>query len=187
MFSHFLRKIEDHFIKELPFVVYRKGGQDEITAVFQTENKLHHLKNYRESGFVFAPFNDDKSPIVLKTDEVRKINHPIKPSGPYQKVQHPKIDEKQKNFHLNLIEKGMKEIQRGRLKKVVLSRALEVNNNQKPLVLFTELLVLYPNAFCYVWYHPKVGMWLGATPETLLQLENRKLTTMSLAGTLPVV
>jgi isochorismate synthase len=41
----------------------------------------------------------------------------------------------------------------------------------------------YTSAFVYVWYHPKVGLWFGATPETLLQIENDVFKTMSLAGT----
>jgi isochorismate synthase len=35
----------------------------------------------------------------------------------------------------------------------------------------------------YCWFHPKVGLWLGATPETLLQVSNKRFKTMSLAGT----
>ena len=34
-------------------------------------------------------------------------------------------------------------------------------------------------------YHPKVGLWLGATPELLLKVEGKQLTTISLAGTKP--
>lgn len=37
----------------------------------------------------------------------------------------------------------------------------------------------------YCWYHPKVGLWLGATPELLFQVEGKQLTTISLAGTQP--
>ena len=35
----------------------------------------------------------------------------------------------------------------------------------------------------YVWYHPKIGLWMGATPEILLELKNSDFKTMSLAGT----
>jgi isochorismate synthase len=35
----------------------------------------------------------------------------------------------------------------------------------------------------YCWYHPKVGLWLGATPELLFKIEGQQLTTISLAGT----
>jgi isochorismate synthase len=37
----------------------------------------------------------------------------------------------------------------------------------------------------YCLYHPKVGLWLGATPELLFKVEGQQLTTISLAGTKP--
>ena len=49
--------------------------------------------------------------------------------------------------------------------------------------ILCNLLEKYPAAFVYIWYHPAVGMWAGATPETLFSLENGKFTTMALAGT----
>src|SRR5699024_6370065 len=38
-------------------------------------------------------------------------------------------------------------------------------------------------AFVYCWFHPQVGLWLGATPETLLKVTGKTLKTMALAGT----
>ncbi|WP_081483388.1 chorismate-binding protein [Gillisia marina] len=49
--------------------------------------------------------------------------------------------------------------------------------------IFQNLLSLYPNAFVYIWNHPETGMWMGATPETLLKTERTKFVTMALAGT----
>ena len=48
---------------------------------------------------------------------------------------------------------------------------------------FEKLLGSYPSATNYVWFHPKVGLWMGATPEILLKVENQSFTTMALAGT----
>lgn len=42
---------------------------------------------------------------------------------------------------------------------------------------------MYPTAFNYCFYHPKVGLWLGATPEQLLKIEENQLKTVALAGT----
>src|SRR5690606_19774936 len=49
--------------------------------------------------------------------------------------------------------------------------------------IFKKLLATYETAFVYCWFHPKVGLWLGATPETLVNIDGQRLTTMSLAGT----
>ena len=37
----------------------------------------------------------------------------------------------------------------------------------------------------YAWFHPKVGLWLGATPETFVKVIGSNFKTMSLAGTQP--
>ena len=38
-------------------------------------------------------------------------------------------------------------------------------------------------AFCYLFYHPEEGFWMGASPETLLEISDKNVTTMALAGT----
>ena len=60
---------------------------------------------------------------------------------------------------------------------------VEIPENKTALTFFDTLVQRYATAFVYLWYHPKVGTWLGATPETLLQIKNDHLFTMSLAGT----
>ena len=64
-----------------------------------------------------------------------------------------------------------------------MSRCQHINNETHPLTLFQSLLKLYPTAFVYLWYHPKVGCWLAATPEQFLNIRGRVAKTMSLAGT----
>jgi isochorismate synthase len=49
--------------------------------------------------------------------------------------------------------------------------------------VFERILQQYSTAFCYCWFHPKIGMWMGATPEKLLQANQNKFSTMALAGT----
>lgn len=67
--------------------------------------------------------------------------------------------------------------------KAVLSRVkqADLKTNQEELFLsFTER---YPNAFCFSFQSPSLGNWIGATPETLVKIEDQKGFTMSLAGT----
>ena len=70
------------------------------------------------------------------------------------------------------------------LEKVVLSRAFKFNlESSNPIETFKTLVHSYPSAFTYCWYHPQTGFWFGASPEQLLKLERRSLSTMALAGT----
>jgi isochorismate synthase len=41
----------------------------------------------------------------------------------------------------------------------------------------------YPTAFRYCWFHPRFGLWMGASPERLLKANKNKFFTTSLAGT----
>ena len=79
---------------------------------------------------------------------------------------------------------GIEAIQDNHFKKVVLSRRELVEiNNFDVVTVYERLLANYPTAFCYVWFHPEVGLWMGATPETLLDVKENEFSTMSLAGT----
>jgi isochorismate synthase len=48
---------------------------------------------------------------------------------------------------------------------------------------FQKLVQQYRSAFVYCLYHPKIGTWLGATPEQLLKANTTNFETIALAGT----
>jgi len=183
MFSEFMKRVAGHLAKELPFVVYRKPNADEIIGILQKDNELHYTSDYSEKGFVFAPFNADSAAILLPLDELikTKCNELEKKANGVDVIMESSA--KEMEFHLNLVQKGVQQIKNGKFEKVVLSRKLKVDCLESPIKIFERLISTYPSAFCYLWYHPKIGMWLGATPEILLRVENNRLTTMSLAGT----
>ena len=86
--------------------------------------------------------------------------------------------------HIKLVDKTIEVISNNDLKKVVISRKEDLEISDFNLIkTYQKLLQTYQNAFVYVWFHPKIGLWLGATPETLLNIENNTFKTMSLAGT----
>ena len=187
MFQHFIARIENQLLDEKPLVVYRKPGQQLLKGIFQYDTKIHHCSDFKEIGFVFAPFDEKDKVILIPLDEV--VMTEFEPTE-----QHIYMDNKSpidtsisalddKNFHLQLVAKAIEEIKRGTFKKVVLSRRISATFRGTPLQLFLKLLNTYTEAFCYMWYHPKVGLWLGASPEVLVSLQNKQIKTMSLAGT----
>ena len=187
MFKSFLKKIENQQEKKLPFVVYRKPNESSVTAIFQNDDALNYVKDFSEIGFVFAPYNTDDLAVLMELDAIFKAEYVCEDVSNLVPSELPKELDANKAIHVNLVKEGIAKINKGDLKKVVLSRRIEVANKKSSLQLFQELLALYKNAFCYLWYHPKVGVWLGATPEVLLKTENNHISTMSLAGTQAVV
>ncbi len=192
--KEFYAKIEKQFDQKLPFVVYHKANTDQLEACLQNDDMLYEAEDYATtSGFVFAPFDSVKKAITIPLDKSQysriniydKIEEYKQEVSKFRKESFERTKEKQR--HLGLVEKGISAINSGMLRKVVLSRreVVETVDTTNPLGLFKKLVVNYPTAFTYLWYHPKVGIWLGATPETLVYSNGIEFNTMALAGTQP--
>jgi isochorismate synthase len=186
MFQEILLKATASLKDNKPFVLYRKPKEGVVRGLYQHSTDLYTITDFTETGFVFAPFNNKHSVIWLKPDEVLEahVEHSTPKVAP--EVNAYPFAKDAGVAHKKLVQKGINEIRSGNLNKVVLSTTFKVPIKDDPVTIYTNLLALYPNAFCYLWYHPKAGLWLGATPEILLSTEGNNLTTMSLAGTLPV-
>ena len=85
--------------------------------------------------------------------------------------------------YVKLIENTVKYIHENDLGKIVMSRPQRFDKVIEPVSIFKKLVETYSTACVYLFTHPKVGTWMGATPETLLSRKGNTLKTMSLAGT----
>ena len=87
-----------------------------------------------------------------------------------------------------LVASAIKEIQEGKVQKLVCGRAkgLVLPENFQPLQYFNTLCAAYPNAFISFVSVPGAGTWIGASPEVLIHVSRDKVfRTMALAGTQP--
>jgi isochorismate synthase len=191
--KEFFAHIEKHYKSHLPFVAYRKGNDTTVKAVFQKDNVIRTVKDFSESGFVFSPFDSENDTILFPVEHSTTMSFSSILSSERSKnktIAH-KISafnnsEKEYQQHLKLVASGIKAIENERFEKVVLSRVIDVPvSEENPIPFFQSLLDNYPTAFVYIWYHPEIGLWLGATPETFLHIEGQRFKTMSLAGTQP--
>ena len=183
--SIFFDQLAQQFDKQLPFVAYKKPNQVAVKAMLQDSNQLHFTTNFEESGFVFSPFKNEDNTVLFPLNKSQTISCLHDSTTVDSKNQlSSAINLSAKAKHIKIVEKAIAEIEDGSFKKVVISRveteAFPVDNT---LLLFKKLLATYKTAMVYCWYHPKVGLWLGATPETLLKVEGNRFLTMSLAGT----
>ncbi|WP_299113243.1 chorismate-binding protein [uncultured Winogradskyella sp.] len=187
--NSFFEALEHQYNKQLPFVVYSRPINSIINSWLQSDNRLHTTTTFTESGFVFAPFNLSNKTVLFPKDncEFRSIESKakieLKDWGQFVPTDSDFINKKD---HLDLVLKGISDIEDGYLEKVVLSRIEAFKlKNVNPVEVFKRLYNTYKNAMVYCWYHPKVGLWLGATPELLFKVEGQQLTTIALAGTQP--
>lgn len=92
-----------------------------------------------------------------------------------------------KSSYCDLAHEFIHYLQDADIGKAVLSRVKQIDfKEQDRLSLFYKLADKYPNTFCYSFDSPLLGKWIGATPETLIKIEEGRGQTMSLAGTKPV-
>lgn len=188
--SQFFNALAEAYLQNKPFVGYRKPNEEQVSLFIQNENKLHLLENYNQQGFIFVPFNNNGPSVLFPIEEVRILKTNINQFDVFLKnenstrIKQVNDEDVLKKTHIALVEKGLQNIQLAKAHKIVLSRkeTLQVSNFNV-VHTFKKLLNTYTNAMVYVWYHPKVGLWLGATPERLLTIKNNSFKTMALAGT----
>ncbi len=177
-------KIADAFRQKKPFVSYRKPNTTEVSLLIQKDANTYVLNDFSESGFVFAPFDSDKKSIFFP---LQKSSYETFLYQKNETVEKPILQENttnQKETHIALVKKGIDFIKNKNTPKIVLSRKETIElANFNVIKTFKNLLQHYKTAFTYIWYHPNVGLWLGATPETLLKTINNVFKTIALAGT----
>lgn len=180
----FFEQVQLQLDKSLPFVIYRKPDSDRIEGLLQLNDSLFQTDEFTEKGFVMVSF-DGKEKVLIPENQSEKITSV-----------HTKQDESdsvlpEKTFTLHskndfekLVQKGINAINNKDFSKVVLSRTETLELSEfNAVVTFEKLINTYRSAFCYCFFHPKIGFWFGATPEKLLQVKNNRFQTMALAGT----
>jgi isochorismate synthase len=167
-----------------------------------------------EPGFLMAPFDKDKSRLflpanifltfengILKTDaaclneETAQWLHEQLPAAVLKKHRASKrnpaptqgTDQAKESF-IEIIRKGLQEIENGTFEKIVPSRRRTVmlpdsfdiaQSFQKLCTIYAQALISYVDI-------PGVGSWLGASPEVLVSVHDKSIfKTVALAGTLP--
>ncbi len=179
-----LAKAKKHLLEELPFVLYCKPNTPEVVGFFQRDGSLFQVDDFTEKGFVISSF-DGKSTFLIPENEseIMRISFENNQDLFFSEKQ-TTIDELAKKDFKALVSKGVESICKSEFKKVVLSRKETIAVPDFDLVeTFKKLLRLYPATFVYCFYHPKIGTWLGATPEQLLKVTDSVFETISLAGT----
>src|SRR5688572_29420702 len=164
-----------------------------------------------EPGFVFAPFDRDKESIFLPADLKFsfKNNALNTPANPTEVRSHTWVNDQLKNgkhstikaYHvsqpegsdhsvsyLDLVKDCIIEIEKGTFEKIVPSRRkiIDLPIEFDIVNAFEKVCAANPNALVSFVSSPETGTWFGATPETLVNIENKTtFRTVALAGTKP--
>ena len=174
-------KAKRQFQNNLPFVLFARPNENQLNAYFQEDEYLHNFME--QNGFVFVSF-DGKNKVVLPKENsehiIEEINDVFDSDSALIEIQTSM--EAKKHFK-NLVETAVNEINVGHFKKVVVSRKIDFPTEIEVFQTYQNILKTYPTAFRYLFFHPKVGLWIGATPEQLLKITDNTFETVALAGT----
>ena len=188
-FKELMERIQLARLDGYPFVIYRKPDESTINSMIQKDKRLELINTFEHSGFIMAPFKKSDKAVLISIDNAlldscTYENLSKSASSTVLSNHDRKPVNGDKEFHLNLVKKGKKFIGDDRALKVVLSRKEIVPLDDFDCqVVFEKLLSKYPSAFVYFWFHPEIGLWAGASPETLLRIKGSEFSTMALAGT----
>jgi isochorismate synthase len=182
--NSFFSKIKNQKEQNLPFVVYSKPDSNSVFAFLQQNDILYSVSDYKERGFVLASF-DEKTLVLIPEKESEILTFEQEENFfDVIEIDDAKVDAKAKLRFENLVARGIDAIKKDEFKKVVLSRSEKVALSEFDFIeTFQHLAQLYPSTFVYCFFHPKVGFWMGATPEQLLKANGNVFETTALAGT----
>lgn len=176
-----LDKIDTQYQSKLPFVIYAAPNSETLQAFFQRNAVLESFSG--QSGFVFAPFSNSEKYILSEKQcdffEV-SIKEKNNTDSTFEKEE---TDPLVKNDFEDLVKRSVDAILEGQFQKVVVSRKVNLAVSINFKNTFLKLVMQYKTAFRYLFFHPEIGMWMGATPEQLLKIEGTTINTVALAGT----
>jgi len=182
--KQFFDTINLYKIDKKPFVVYRMPNSKAL--VFKSGYTTRGmLKETTKSQFFFMPFKKSNGYIIseglcLKTPYSNKNFNPQKSTLNSKDI----VSKSEKTKYLSSVKLLIDKIKSSELMKIVFSKKISINySSLNYLKVYQNILNLYENAFCYLFYHPIEGFWVGASPELLFKKENSELSTMALAGT----
>jgi isochorismate synthase len=181
----------------LPFALYRIPHAKDIRIIAQTSpisNGITANKKSEAKGFIFSPFHEDSyhqtvlihPDIACKEADLAGVFQPKLPKKALQvKKKSFTQDEASKTDFKKYVKQARKKIRKKNFKKVVVARILKLRRPQgfSEIDFFKKLCTAYPHAFASLVFIPEYGIWIGASPEILLQLKSNRFTTYSLAGT----
>lgn len=136
-------------------------------------------------GFVVSAFTGDEGmTFTIPADETREGFYIPAGSSSCSLYEFPQSDTTRES-HRAMLNEIIAEIEAGRLKKCIAARAIVCNGEVDIEATFRELDKALPSAFVFCFHSPLSGTWMGATPETLLQVIGPNVFSASLAGTRP--
>ena len=166
------------------FAVYRMPYEQEVHVVrgagYRIMDDVRELDAEGMEGFVMAPFTlGGELPIVFlpKGEHVTVLSEEKRDISTTYDMARSEYGEVLDVFKRYLSE--------GRVDKLVLARSSTIERSEGVLLgrVFEEAIAKYPRMMIYMCYSPVTGVWMGCSPEILVEGGQCSWRTVALAGT----
>ena len=165
--------------QQKPFVCYVKPNESVWNLLIQQTDEITAFSN--QAGFVFVPFHGENQVVIpfegnsFSQGTVETFEQITAPNYNFENNENEDFQK--------LVSQGIEAIQKNEFDKVVLSRKIVLKKQISIVATFQNLIANYPCAFRYLFFHPRIGLWMGATPEQLVKINQNQFETVALAGT----
>jgi isochorismate synthase len=167
-FSPFLNDDGDSSLFIRGDVYYTIKDEEVKEETILPDNNFHPARRSHFLNEVYAAINKQNK-------KEKKVAFVVSDREPLNKI-----------YFEEAVSSAVNAIRQGNFHKVVLSRTKEIELLSEPdnVQQFMRLCARYPHAFVSLVYTPKAGIWMGASPETLINVDEHGIfRTVSLAGT----
>ena len=175
-----LSRIEEILQAGLDFAFYRSPKSDQVVLL-----ELSAIKDEAYNSFddlwVICLFSAEHTPYYFRvlSEESFSLDSIFRDDQFKTLDVH---DSALNDYRLKVVH-AIDEIGNGLLNKVVLHTQIEVAYSKEIHRLIHKVLAADTEGFRYSFYSAELGLWMGITPEVLVQSEHRDFKTMALAGT----
>lgn len=182
--------------QSIPFVSYIMPGDKSPVTLWSEGRGVDAYKAVTDiqsgRGFIIAPFQSETCPVIVISDDFIQNGWDLNISCLPQYLASHGISTGMRDLNIVTYDEyiaGIEDIKRtlttSKAGKVVISRVKLLEDVEPRLLpeIFEELAGNYSHAFVYLLYTPQSGIWIGASPESLVRINQNEFSTMALAGT----
>ena len=163
------------------FAIYQEKNTKTNKLIIGNWSLLKSRNEINQSSFICSIFNGQSFLINGNSRSIHEniiINNPIK----FDEINF------QKKEYLESVNQIINYCNEGVLEKCILSRVINQEfKNENYYTTFEKLCEKYDQGFKYILNHPKLGMWIGISPETLISGNTIEgFYTQALAGSMSI-
>lgn len=172
----------------IPFACYVMPGNDSVNFTASPSGAASVTDIDSAEGFVISPFMlaEKLTYYVIKPEAgVREIlDLPAGMSPEASAEIYAPAESTRREDYIRAVESIVADLD-GDGEKTVYSRVMNIASGLKPSEVASRYFAAHPSCFRFIYFTPQTGLWLGASPELLLEVDRvgGVTSSMSVAGT----